>query len=1075
MRSISIATSKFFVRTIEAVLLLVVAAAAIAVWRLSQGPLDLDEFVLYLENNLNEATPGIQFEIAHAQLSWQERRRRPLIEVSDVRLRAPDGTVVASLGSMEAAVDIVALLGGDVRVEHIGLFSPIIRFNRDLAGEIQIGLEQREGADARPVGNDGVPTDAQTVDWFAMLLAPPDLGPAALASLDSVEVRNSTLIFTDQKAGARWLVPNAELQFLRQSDDIQVGASLPILDGEKTIEIDLAGRYVYAARTLALTASFAGVRPAQLSAIAGLSPDIAMADVPLTGSVDTTLVFADNVPQLSFLTFDIASGPGRLSLPESIGGPRTISSGFARGSINSDFDQAAIERLTLTLDGIDGQPELTMSGTATGLRASPTIDVSASVPSLTLSALAQLWPEGVKPNTLDWIKKNLSDGSLSGLSARANMNGFDLESLRVADLDLGVDFAGLTVNYLTGLPKIENTSGRLNMNLTEAAFDIRSGEIPDVVSGKGLRVTGADLRMGDLTQLRQFANFSIDIAGDLDDTLRLIDHAPLKYASAMGIDPNDTSGSNKIKLKLTFPLIKDLRLSDLEIDVRAQVENAHVANVAFGLPLNDGMMSLRVTTQGLDAEGTAKLGPIRTGLTWRENFGGGDFRSQYALDVILENDQRELVALGRAPFIPPYIDGPVRTEVVYRVMRDGTASLAAAADLTNVAMSLKQLGWNKAVGEPAKGEAEVSLKDGKLVSVDRFAVESGSTMAISGHVTFGAENALQSLSVRDGIVGETHLSVEMAAADDGVIELDVAGPAFDASYFWKDLNDDEDSDWVPVRLRANIGRMWLTKMGSFERVKLKFERDQHLVRRIDFESAVGENSPFTFKLSSNEGLRSFSGGSTDGGAVIRSIGLFDDIIGGQLKIEGKLAEEGAIDGRMDVDDFKLVQAPLVARLLSVAALTGIVDELEGTGISFRELKVPFSYASDKLSIRDGGMFGTSLGMTMSGDYDFANSYIDFEGTLVPAYALNSVFNFIPLVGDILSGGEKGSGIFAATYRWQGPVATAQPTVNPLAALAPGFLRRIFSIFDSAPPEAKNESEPAAPDADSGQTPRPPAS
>jgi len=74
-----------------------------------------------------------------------------------------------------------------------------------------------------------------------------------------------------------------------------------------------------------------------------------------------------------------------------------------------------------------------------------------------------------------------------------------------------------------------------------------------------------------------------------------------------------------------------------------------------------------------------------------------------------------------------------------------------------------------------------------------------------------------------------------------------------------------------------------------------------------------------------------------------------------------------------------------------------------------------------------------------------------NGTLIPAYAINSALNSIPILGPILTGGEKGGGILAATYTYHGPIATAEPSVNPLAALAPGFLRHIFDIFRAKPP------------------------
>ena len=71
--------------------------------------------------------------------------------------------------------------------------------------------------------------------------------------------------------------------------------------------------------------------------------------------------------------------------------------------------------------------------------------------------------------------------------------------------------------------------------------------------------------------------------------------------------------------------------------------------------------------------------------------------------------------------------------------------------------------------------------------------------------------------------------------------------------------------------------------------------------------------------------------------------------------------------------------------------------------------------------------------------------MDITGTIVPAYALNSLIGQIPLIGEILTG-EKGGGVFAANYSLRGPLYDPDPSVNPISALAPGFLRKFFELF-----------------------------
>ncbi|MDP1670724.1 MAG: hypothetical protein Q8L63_01430, partial [Alphaproteobacteria bacterium] len=63
---------------------------------------------------------------------------------------------------------------------------------------------------------------------------------------------------------------------------------------------------------------------------------------------------------------------------------------------------------------------------------------------------------------------------------------------------------------------------------------------------------------------------------------------------------------------------------------------------------------------------------------------------------------------------------------------------------------------------------------------------------------------------------------------------------------------------------------------------------------------------------------------------------------------------------------------------------------------------------------------------------------------------------VPVLGKILLGGEN-EGIFAINYSASGSSDNPDIFVNPLSALTPGFLRKIFELGDATAP-----SEGAAP-------------
>jgi len=100
------------------------------------------------------------------------------------------------------------------------------------------------------------------------------------------------------------------------------------------------------------------------------------------------------------------------------------------------------------------------------------------------------------------------------------------------------------------------------------------------------------------------------------------------------------------------------------------------------------------------------------------------------------------------------------------------------------------------------------------------------------------------------------------------------------------------------------------------------------------------------------------------------------------------------------------------------------------------------FENDTATIKDAQGVGSELGITASGTIDFGNDAIDITGTIVPAYTINSLLGKIPVIGTIFSG-EKGGGIFAASYKASGPVEKPVMSVNPLSALAPGFLRNLL--------------------------------
>jgi hypothetical protein len=211
----------------------------------------------------------------------------------------------------------------------------------------------------------------------------------------------------------------------------------------------------------------------------------------------------------------------------------------------------------------------------------------------------------------------------------------------------------------------------------------------------------------------------------------------------------------------------------------------------------------------------------------------------------------------------------------------------------------------------------------------------------------------------------------------------------------------------------------------------------------------GKSMSVRYGPDSATGRRALRITSDDGGALLRTARLVETVVGGTLTIEGEAAEPGLaapLPVRAEMQDYRVVRGKVMAKILQEAKLADINSLLAQEGIPFARFTGTMLISDERIEIDKARAYGAALGITAQGKIDLEADQVDIEGTIVPAYVVSQVIGEIPLIGRILTGGE-GEGLFAATYRAKGPLDDPQVSVNPLAALAPGFLRGLFNIFD----------------------------
>ena len=149
---------------------------------------------------------------------------------------------------------------------------------------------------------------------------------------------------------------------------------------------------------------------------------------------------------------------------------------------------------------------------------------------------------------------------------------------------------------------------------------------------------------------------------------------------------------------------------------------------------------------------------------------------------------------------------------------------------------------------------------------------------------------------------------------------------------------------------------------------------------------------------------------------------------------------GVTSSVLIMDNFRVKEVPVFAKLLSLASLQGIADLLTGEGIRFTDFEMRFSNQKGLTTIDEMYAIGPAVSILMDG-YIETKKLISLRGTLVPATTINRSIASIPVLGKILVGDKTGEGVFGVSFKIKGSPKDLNTTVNPIKSLTPRFITR----------------------------------
>lgn len=759
-----------------------------------------------------------------------------------------------------------------------------------------------------------------------------------------------------------------------------------------------------------------------------------------------------------------------------LGGDRRVAVAAAEVSASFRPDGLRLERLSALLPGVNGAasgPMVTARGGAERRGAGWLARVDVGVDAVRFADLGSYWPAALAPNVRSWLVQNVTAGEARAGAWRVEAELPEaLDAVRVSALSGRAEAVGATVHWLRPIPPVLGVSGVAEFALDSVSMTARSGRQSrtDTTGGRGaielregaIRFLGLDAEPGT-------ADIALQVSGPLAEAVAVIKHPRLKLFERKPLELNVVGGQADARLRIGFPLLADVPIERLRIDAAARIADAQLRGVLLGHDIQDGRFDLTADTQGMKLGGQAVLvgAPVRLNLDLDFRPGPPAQVQERATLTAARADPRQIALFGLDT--GGLLEGPTAVEARYERRRDGTGSVAVRGDLRDARLVFNPAGWVKPPGVPGAAEAVLQLQGDALLSADAMRLDAADLSLRGGRALFGnGGRRLDQVEIGEGRFGATRFAgtVRRPVAD-GTAEGEawraaLRGPLLDLRPFLasgppsgaRPDGADAEKRSLPIALDLRFDRALAGESGEFAGVRGGAWFDAAAVMRAlraTGRTAATPNGGGAFDLSlTPEGTRRVLRLSAeDGGAFLRAIDV-NSIVGGRLTVNGAYEElrSGApLAAVAELDNFVLRDAPAAAKVLQAMTLYGLVEAMQGgDGVVFSRLVAPLALTTDALVLRDARAFSASLGVTAKGRILRDRRVAEVEGTIVPAYVFNSLLGRVPLVGRLFSP-ESGGGLFAATYRVQGPLADPTVTVNPLAALTPGFLRGLFGIFE----------------------------
>ena len=691
---------------------------------------------------------------------------------------------------------------------------------------------------------------------------------------------------------------------------------------------------------------------------------------------------------------------------------------------------------------------------------------------LNIGQIPQLWPFRILPGGYQWVTTNVFEGKINHINL-----SFDgkvplitnqehtlfpqlyNEKLVINNAQLTFKAVNLTLNYIKGLPFANDVSVIGTGDSKFLTINVQKGVSAGIYNKGGVVVLGHKDAKGQPLLKGKFL-----IESTLLPMLEILKKLPQDVTRDLRKIMTFHQGHQRTELWIVSPLIPQPPEEDIKIHLKTFLQNLKITLRPKGPVLSNLSGTFQFSGDTFSGKMHGLVDHLWSNFLLKGYIKDGKATTTLFMTAVLTPKDVELFKL---PF-SELLSGTLKAKLTMHFSPQGLTTGRALVNATNVAFLLPVLNHAKPYGKPASLTIDFQIHKEKMFM--KSVLLRAADIFLAGQGLFLLhQSRLEWFDVSSLYVGETILQGKVRHIHEGYYAQSYYSPRFDIQTILTTLLKSPQSHTSSPEHKSSPS----VSPQTFSFSDTKLDDDilftveiselllgpskvvlKDVIIRLDHRDQQWYQLQITAKNHANtplvelqfipltEGQHSITLEVKDLGYILTHFDITDSLIKGNTIFQGLLTKDDQtmqFRGKVSVDNYRVVNLPILVRLLNFLGPLGIIELLLSDGLLFETLSSKILWQGDCLVLRDALTKGTSVRLFVSEALvNLDKKTIRVSGQLGILEIINKIGRLVlwPFVGD--------EGLFAASFSIKGHYEEPTITINPLSVLTPGIFGQIFS-------------------------------